>query len=57
MTKIDKIKHRLSEFFSREGTYSEKMPTAEEVFEETKDIIIKAQNQIDRIRQSAGEKT
>ena len=57
MTKIDKIKHRLSEFFSREGTYSEKMPTAEEVFEQTKDIIIKAQNQIDRIRQSAGEKT
>ena len=56
MTKIDKIKHRLSEFFTLKGTYSEKRPSAEEVFEQTKDIIIKAQNHIDSIRQSTEEK-
>ena len=56
MTKIDKIKHKFSEFFSLKGTYSEKRPSAKEVFEETKDIIIKAQNHIDSIRQSTEEK-
>ena len=48
MTESKKEKRGFFNFLSLEGTYSEKMTTAEEVFEETQDIMKEAQSSIYR---------